>query len=50
MAGRDIQNGQLTEDTSYVGTDKLARMTAHYASSWKVGDPEIEIPELVLSE
>jgi hypothetical protein len=23
MGGRDIQNGQLTEDTSYLGTDKV---------------------------
>ncbi len=41
MGGRDIQNGQITEDTSYLGTDKVARMTAHYASSWMVGNPEV---------
>jgi hypothetical protein len=42
MAGRNIQNGQLTEDTSYLGTDKFARVTAHYASSWMVDDPETD--------
>jgi len=36
MGGRDIQNGQITEDTSYFGTDKVARMTAHYAGSLDV--------------
>jgi len=28
---------------TYLGTDKVARMTAHYASSRMVGNPETEI-------
>ena len=38
MDGRDIQNGQ---DTSYLGTGKVARVTANYASSWIVGNTEV---------
>jgi hypothetical protein len=36
MGGRDIQNGQVMEDTSSLGTDKVARMTEHYARSWRL--------------
>jgi len=48
--GGEIQNGPLRERTSYLGTDNVARMTAHDGTSLVVGYTEVKIPELVLSE
>jgi len=40
MDGRDFQNGPLTEQASYLGTDRVARVTAHCPTSRMVGNSE----------